>query len=216
MSIRSIPIRQGFWAGQEQSVAASCASYECLGAEVSAEVRQAFSEWDALQRACGWWFPFERGVICSERLQQVQVDGAGRLHNERGPAVECRDGLKVYAWRGVAIPREWIEWRADLDPWIAVKWHNLEQRWAAAEMIGWAKVLEIMSTRVVDAHPDPQIGTLLECVLPDGGPARFLRVRCGTGREFVLSVPREVTTALQANAWTYGMAGDEYQLEARS
>ena len=80
------------------------------------------------------------------------------------------------------------------------------------------------------------IGELLEALLPPprefeeyhGGfvgrgyapaspwRARFLRVRCATGRDFVLSVPVAMTTALEANAWTYGMTPEEYQLEVRT
>jgi hypothetical protein len=80
------------------------------------------------------------------------------------------------------------------------------------------------------------LGELLEVMLPpdrdytlswDGefgpysqrlppSPARFLRVRCATGRDFVLSVPLQMRTALEANAWTYGMNPEDYQLEVRT
>jgi hypothetical protein len=76
--------------------------------------------------------------------------------------------------------------------------------------------LERFPTQVIDRHRDPQIGTLLECALPHLRPGRFLRVGCATGREFVLSVPREMATAQQANAWTYGLEGSEIELEART
>jgi len=52
--------------------------------------------------------------------------------------------------------------------------------------------------------------------LPREGPARFLYVRCGTGRDFVLRVPPAVETALAANAWTYRLRPDEYRLEIRT
>src|SRR4029077_13528619 len=29
---------------------------------------------DALQRACGWWYPCERAVICSVRPRRIHVD----------------------------------------------------------------------------------------------------------------------------------------------
>ena len=34
--------------------------------------------------------------------------------------------------------------------------------------------------------------------LPDAPGTRFLKVKCATGRDFVLGVPSDVTTALQA------------------
>ena len=171
---------------------------------------------DALQRACGWWYPCERAVICSTLPRRIHVDTNHALHNQRGPAVEFSRWDKVYAWHGTPVFAEWIEQRETLDPSVALHWPNLAERRAAAEIIGWAKVIDRVPKRVIDADRDPQIGTLLECDLPGSRPERFLRVRCGTGREFALSVPREATTARQANAWTYGLHTTEYQLEARS
>jgi len=51
---------------------------------------------------------------------------------------------------------------------------------------------------------------LLEVELPDIGKERFLRVLCGTGREFALPVPPDMTTALQAQSWTFGMVEFEF------
>jgi len=52
------------------------------------------------------------------------------------------------------------------------------------------------------------IGTLLEVDIPDIGNEKFLRVLCGTGREFAIPVPPNMKTALEANAWTYGLEGN--------
>jgi hypothetical protein len=123
-----------------------------------------------------------------------------------------------------------------MDPLYALHARNAERRRAVAEIVGWARVLEHVSPRVIDRHDDPMVGELLEVVLPpaqdpetgwDGvlGPytrhpapvtARFLRVRCGTGRTFALRVPVSMQTALQANAWTYSLTPEEYNLEART
>ena len=46
--------------------------------------------------------------------------------------------------------------------------------------------------------------------------ARFLKVRCATGREFVLGVPLEMRTAREANAWTYQLHTDDYPLDVRT
>ena len=66
------------------------------------------------------------------------------------------------------------------------------------------------------ARLDPTVGELLDARMPDGGTLRFLRVRCGTGREFALSVPPTMRTAREANAWTYGLTQETYELEART
>lgn len=143
--------------------------------------------------------------LASERPVVLKLDEEGRMHGEDGPAIQWSDGYGQYFWHGTAIPKEWIENRHNLDPTIALTHEQIEQRRAAAEIIGWRKVLEKLSPRVVDKDSDPMIGELLEVDLPDSPGSRFLRVLCGTGREFVLSVPRDMKTALEANAWTYNM-----------
>ena len=78
-------------------------------------------------------------------------------------------------------------------------------RRAACEILGWDAVLTKLGCRSVQKDDDPEIGELVEVDIPEIGRERFLRVRCGTGRAFALPVPPNVSTALEANAWTYGI-----------
>ena len=87
---------------------------------------------------------------------------------------------------------------------IALGQENTEKRRAACEIVGWAKILKDLNAKTINVDA-PQIGTLVEVDLPDSGKEKFLRVMCGTGREFAIPVPREIETALQANLWTYGI-----------
>jgi hypothetical protein len=77
-------------------------------------------------------------------------------------------------------------------------------------------VLEQLNARVIDTDDDEEIGQLLEAEIPESGPERFLRVRCGTGRTFVLPVPRECNTAHEANAWSYGLDAMSFKPEVRT
>ncbi len=134
--------------------------------------------------------------------------GTRQLHCEHGPAMEC-DIEDLYYWRGVNVPREWIEDRKTLTPQMALTWPNIEQRRAACEIVGWKAILDGLKARVIDAD-DSSIGTLVEVSLPDSGKERFLRVTCGTKREFALPVPPDMKTALQAQAWTWGLSEKEF------
>lgn len=162
-----------------------------------------------------YWFNRDF-CLASERPTTLLRDAAGRLHAESGPAIEWSDGFGLFVWHGTVVPREWIENRGGLDPKAALTHPNVEQRRAAAEIIGWSRVLEAVGARVVDEDRDPQIGTLLEADLPDAPASRFLRVRCGTGRDFVLPVPQGMRDALEANAWTYGLEKGAYAPEVRT
>ena len=120
-------------------------------------------------------------------------------------AVEYSDGWGVSAWHGTRVPHEWIADRGSLTAKTALAWGNIEQRRAACEIIGWSKILRELDAKTIDADGDPEIGELIEVDLPDSGRERFLRVLCGTGREFALPVPPNVTTAIDAQAWTWGL-----------
>lgn len=198
-------------------------AYACLRDVVGLDGRGRFWEWLDLQLAianwCGWWWPYRRECVMCERPSAIHTDPAGRLHAAREPAVRYRDESALYVWHGTAVPRNWIESPEQLDVTLALTWRNIEQRRAAAEIIGWKRVLERLGALTVDKDPDPAIGELVEVSLPgrESETAHLLlKVRCGTQRDFVLSVPPGMRSAREANAWTYGLETDEYQLEVRT
>ena len=154
-----------------------------------------------------WITPTE--VLCVEQPSLYISDN--RLHREDGPAVEWPAGESYCFWRGTQVPNEWITDRASLDAKTALTWPHIEQRRAACEMIGWHRVLAALRSKTIDKHSNPQIGELVEVLLPDAGKARFLRVRCGTMREFALPVPPTVKTAIEAQAWTWGIDAKEFK-----
>ena len=157
-----------------------------------------------LSAAAGWWWPFSDLCIITDRPAELHRDAEHRLHCETGMAIKYRDGWGVSAWHGTRIPDAWVADRAALTPTIALKWANIEQRRAACEILGWNAILRELKAKMINADSDPQIGELVEVTIPDIGKERFLRVHCGTGREFALPVPPNMQTALEANAWTYG------------
>lgn len=176
-----------------------------------------WQHWETLSLHSGPRFVHEEFCIISDRPRVLKVDPQNRPHCEDGPFCAWSDGCELYSWHGVRVPADWIVNRKTLDPKIALTHENVELRRAAAEIVGWAKVLECVSARVVDEDKDPEIGVLLEADIPDSPGARFLKVRCGTGRTFVLPVPGGMKTALDANSWTYGIDVKELlKLEART
>jgi hypothetical protein len=153
--------------------------------------------------------------IVSDRPEILRVDPQYRPHCADGPSHRWRDGWSLYYWHGVRIPDEWITTSTPTAV-EALQWPNVEQRRAACEMIGWEAILQQLDARVIDRHESEEIGTLLEVQIPDSGPERFLRVRCGTGRYFALPVPRQIGKAHDANAWTYGLDARSFNPEVRT
>ena len=100
----------------------------------------------------------------------------------------------------------------------------MEQRLAACAIVGWDKIIKELDCKIIDENPNPEIGTLYHAVMPDQNNQMpwdnrpnmgLLKVRCGTGRDFVLQVPM-LRTALEANAWTYGLDPADYKPELRT
>ena len=170
----------------------------------SASILERFKIDEALIRSVGWIWWHENVLALSDRPQSIKRDDWGRLHCENGPSIEYRDGWALYHWHGVSIPGAWVTGNKPSAK-EALTWENIEQRRAACEIIGWQNILHELNAKVLDADDDPQIGSLLEVSLPDSGKERFLQVKCGTGRDFAIPVPREITTAIEAQAWTYGL-----------
>ena len=137
----------------------------------------------------------------------VRVDANRRLHCENGPALDS-DVEPLYFWRGILIPSEWITHKEELTPQTALAWRNVEQRRCACEILGWERILSKLNARSIDKDVDPQIGELVEVDLPDAGPTKLLRYTCGTGRRFAEVVPKEMRTALEANAALYDIPAD--------
>jgi len=126
------------------------------------------------------------------------------------------DGWEIYAVDGVRVPATWITDRPSLTPALALGQQNTELRRVAVELLGWHAILAALQIRVIDTDANPQIGQLLEVDLPNAPRSRFIKVECGTRRSFAIPVPPNVSTAREANSWTFGLSKEELELEART
>ena len=82
-------------------------------------------------------------------------------------------------------------------------------------MLGWESILDELNVDTIDKDIDQEIGELVEVSI-NYQAQKFLRVTCGTGRNFAIPVPPEMETARQANAWTWGLKPSEYKPEVRT
>lgn len=170
-----------------------------------------------LAKCSGWVWVDKDEAIIMERHNVLKFDDQKRTHCEDGPAIAYPDGTEIFVWHGVRVDRKWIMEKDKLTAKEALSQTNLELRRVACEIVGWAKILKDLKSRVIDQDPDETIGTLLRVNIPDVGEENFLQVRCGTGRQFAIPVPPEMKTAAEANAWTFGLSSDEIRdLEVRT
>lgn len=179
-----------------------------------------WSSWipyESLAEHSGPRFMHEDFCIISDRPSVLNLDERLVAHCPDGPTHKWRDGFELYHWRGTQVPAHWINEKTRVSPAEILGCDNIERRRAGTEIVGWARILKDLDAKVIDKHPNPQIGALLEADLPDSPATRFLRVQCGTGREFAVLVGTEFKTALEANAATYDLTPEELlKLEVRT
>jgi hypothetical protein len=168
----------------------------------------------AITHSCGWWWPYPRVCVLSDRpatLAVEWVDGQPRPHDADGPAIEYRDGLTRYAWHGVLVPGKVITGEVTGTDWLYEG--NVEVRRAIAERMGYAWLLErCAATKIaVDEYgtlwrlPHPVEGTIALVDVVNSTPEPD-----GSFRRYVLRVPPDQTVPRDAIGWTFGLPPGAY------
>jgi hypothetical protein len=201
-------VRSGgnMWAGYDCYITAC---RDILGLELREHA--AYAHWEQAAIHGGFRVMHEEFCLVSDFPDVLVKDDQNRPHCETGPSHRWRDGWSLYHWHGTKVPAEWIEDRSSLTAKVALSQQNMELRRAACEILGWAKILADLKAKTIDSDPDPQIGDLVEVRLPDlSSPVKFLRVQCGTGREFAIGIPPHIAKALDAQAWIIGLEPSDF------
>ncbi|WP_326656240.1 DUF6745 domain-containing protein [Streptomyces sp. NBC_00385] len=167
----------------------------------------------AVARNAGWWWPYERAVVMSERPETLHRDEAGRLDSGAGPALAYRDGFALYAWRGMPVPAEFLAELGALTPERIRAEENAELRRVMLEFYGYDRYLTESGAEPV--HRD-ETGVLWRIPLDGDEDVAMVEVvnstpePDGTHRTYWLRVPPRTRTAKEGVAWTFGLRGDTY------
>ena len=169
---------------------------------------------EQVARSAGWWWPFERAVILTERPTVLARDDRGRLHSPDGPALLYPDGWGIWAWHGVRLDRSIIEQPETITVAAIESQRNAEIRRVMLERYGPARYLIDSGAQLV--HSD-DFGALYRKEQPDDEPLVMVRVvnatrePDGSFRDYWLRVPPTVRTAREAVAWTFEVPAHEYR-----
>jgi len=164
-------------------------------------------------RNAGWWWPYERAVVISERPEVLHRDEAGRLDHGAGPALAYRDGFALYAWRGMPVPAAFLAELASLTPQRIREEENAELRRVMLEFYGYDRYLTESGAEPV--HRD-ETGILWRIALEGDEDVVMVEVvnstpePDGTHRTYWLRVPPATRTAKDGVAWTFGLDGAAY------
>jgi hypothetical protein len=178
-----------------------------------------------VSKNAGWWWPLKGAVILTERPTALTLDNQGRLHAENGAALTYPGGFNLYMWHGTRVPADLIETGWSVEQIMAEP--NTEVRRCAIEKMGWDQFISASGFTLADECDDP------------GNPGQVLRLydiprnlldfpvrvlvctnatveRGGTRHTFGLTVPTDCGTAMQAAAWSFGLAEKEYRALERA
>ncbi|MGW0706142.1 DUF6745 domain-containing protein [Streptomyces sp. NPDC002643] len=165
-------------------------------------------------RTAGWWWPYEKVAVVSERPTELHRDEAGRLDRGDGPALAYADGFALHAWRGLPVPGAFLERLGKLTPTEIRNEENAELRRVMLEYYGYDRYLEESGAKPV--HRD-ETGVLWRISLPGDEDAVMVEVvnstpePDGTSRTYWLRVPPTTRTAREGVAWTFGLSAEAYE-----
>jgi Domain of unknown function (DUF6745) len=181
---------------------------------VSGKVPDALAGLAGVARAAGWWWPYERVVILTERPTGVHRDNLGRLHHGDGPALSYPDGWGLHAWGGMPIPASVAAELPHLTVERIREEENAEVRRVMLEYFGFERYLH--DSGATEVHRD-ETGILWRVEFDDDEPLVMVEVinstpePDGSRRTYFLRVPPGTETAREGVAWTFGLTADEYQ-----
>jgi hypothetical protein len=190
---------------------------------VTYDRNEEFELWMALTENGGWWWPYEETCICCDRPASIAwetdfpPERPPRLHSLTGPAIEFRDGYKIYCIRGIRVQERYITDPMSITPDEIEKETNQEirriliERYDAVRGVGSF----ITDSGAVLVHEDG-MGQLFRKELPGDEPICMVRVENATPEPdghfkiYWIRVPPTVTTAREAVAWTFEETAESY------
>ncbi|MGW6564185.1 DUF6745 domain-containing protein [Streptomyces sp. NPDC054975] len=168
----------------------------------------------AVAENAGWWWPYEKVAVVCERPVELHRDEAGRLDRGDGPALAYGDGFALHAWRGMAVPAEFLAELGGLTPERIRAEENAELRRVMLEFYGYDRYLAESGAQPVARD---ETGVLWRIELVDDEDVVMVEVvnatpePDGTFRTYWLRVPPRTRTAREGVAWTFGLAEAAYE-----
>lgn len=193
-----------------------------------------------LARSAGWWWPYENGVLVSERPEIVRLEHdrtPPRIHCTNGPAIRCRDGFEVYALRGTRVDRRLVMEPETITAAEVIKETNAEVRRIMMAQMGEEKFIresgleligedsegklyargDLALLRVINstAEPDGTFKVVYLEVFPTLAEAKQNCLPPIPGMKAFGDYNGAYTPHV-ARAWTFGVHPDEFVLTAET
>lgn len=140
----------------------------------------------------------------------------GDLHCKDGPAVEWRDGEKLFYWHGVQVSERLIMQPETYTKAEYLAETNTETRRALSERLGWGNVMELLGAKLDDQWKDEKTGLSYALFSVEGLTEKLLRkespvLQTGSQPMYMEPVHEDLRTAQAARKWqaVHGMTPEE-------
>ena len=161
---------------------------------------------------------FEKVAYVMQRPIYVEQDDRKRLHSITRPALEFKDGTKIYKINGVTFDKKWWDKiRKDkLSPDEVFAIDNVEHRRIAYEYMDKTKMKKLKDYKVLDERLDisgnkERIVSFTVQNMKE--PLKFLNVICPTGREYFLGTNQD--TCEKAQKALLGLENEQVEFVKR-
>lgn len=176
------------------------AYYDFLDIEMNVEACKNIKGLIEIAKYIGWWAPYDTCVIFQHRPLEIHIDEQIRLHNENGPAITYRDGVKIWAINGIGLTEQIIMAPETLTVKQIDSEPNNDVKSIMINRFGWARYIKESESNLLD-YRDNDVENTKEALYTTKQFGKRLVVTCPTGRIFVLGVPDNIKTCKQAQNW---------------
>ena len=164
-------------------------------------LQQLTEPYAAVAESVGYWWAHDNFIIACDRPRVIRLDDQQRPHCGNAAAIEWRDGFKLHAWHGVAVPANVIEAPATITVEQIKNEAGVEIRRIMRERYGEGRYLVDSGARVIDVdYERARKGAAPRCLLEDFEGRRFL-VGCdgSTERVYYMEVDNTIETCRGAH-----------------
>lgn len=151
-----------------------------------------------LAKVCGWWSAYEDLVVIQHRPIVIKIENK-LSHREDGPAIEYRDGCKVWMIDGIRVNEKIVMNPENISVDEIHSESDLDKRSIMIDRKGWGVYLEETNSTCIDSEEN-LIENTREALYESPQGKRFV-ASCPTARLFSMGVPNDVLTCKEAQRW---------------
>jgi hypothetical protein len=173
------------------------AAFFDMGDRIGVEFdRQKYELYKSYCEHVGWIFPYENICIVCDRPTVKWRDGV--IHSDDSPAVEFKDGFKIWAIGGVTVDEQIVMSPATQTIEQINNEENQEIKRIRIERYGWRKYLEDVNAKVLDVSVN---SFSMESLMDAGDMIILCTYDPSTGRIYALEVDPDCQTCDQAQRY---------------